>query len=312
MTKKYTTIKRQLGLIQYKHQLAISNEDKIKAKNLLTFYGYQEVITKHIDTLSLNDPNHIIYDDYVTINTIEQLINFDFALRNIIRSAAERFELTFKAALIDAVSLEYGVKRSEYLNKLNFRVGFVNSKGKSSRDYLFRKINESTNFSKEDLRPWELITKLTLGVAATYYKLSDTKVKNRVINKMLIPAFKNKFDDVLVKNFFSDLVYVMQKFRNRASHGARVYDYSPAEKNEGFKNADKIFTYISSDDNQYFSNGLFPLMAATSILRNPASSDIMNTISNEVENIKQDNSILFYYFLEVMNYPIDFWRKTSD
>ena len=130
MAKRYTTIKKQISLIQYKHGLSISSRDKERVKNLLMFYGYQEVITKHIDTLSLNDPKHITYDSYVTIDTIELLINFDFTLRNIIRSASEQFELTLKAALIDAVSLEYGVKRHEYLNKINFRVGNINKKDK--------------------------------------------------------------------------------------------------------------------------------------------------------------------------------------
>lgn len=312
MTKKYTTIKRQLGILEYKHGLAMTPDDREKAKHLLTFYGYQEVITKHIDTLSLGDPEHIIYDNYVTIDTIERLFDFDFTLRNIIRSAAERFELTFKAALIDAVSLEYGVKRSEYLDTLKFRVGRINSKGRSSRDYLFYKIDEAIEFSKEDLRPWEIINRLTLGTIATYYKLSETAVKNRVIAKMLRSQFRNDFDDVIVKNLFSDLIYLMQNFRNRASHGGRLYDYAPSGKNEGFKNAEKIFTYIQPNDTQYSSSGLFPLMVATSALNNLDPSKIMSVINAEIEDIKEFELTLFYYFLEVMNYPIDFWRETTD
>ncbi len=154
-----------------------------------------------------------------------------------------------------------------------------------------------------------MINKLTLGTVATYYKLSDSSVKNRVIEKMLTPEFQDNFSEVIIKNFFSDLIYLMQSYRNCASHGERVYDYVPSDENDGFKNADKIFTYIHSNDDQYSSSGLFPLIVSTSSLRNPAPTNILSSINLEINNIKKDELTLFYYFLEVMNYAPDFWRE---
>lgn len=277
--KKYKSIKIQLFILKNRG-LAINDEDY--AKKLLTTYGYHEVINGYQNVFRDKTQSTERFIDGASFEDIASLYIADKNLRSYLRNSLEEIELSFKTVLIDVVSNAFGVEESKYLNKLNFkkadRFSRKLNKVVSDRDWLFSQLNKklsshdkiiSHHRSKGNVPPWALIKELDFGTLKTFYVLlDDTNLKTEIVSKFLERSneFVSNIDIPTQKKFLVDLLNLSAKFRNRASHGMRIYDYEPKERGVGFK--------ILNDSNMKDS-GVYGLAMAFSLLENHASFDIL-------------------------------------
>lgn len=277
--KKYRPIKIQLQIL---NRRGLFIEDIEYAKRSLQLYGYHEIINGYQDIFRHKNQYIEKFADGATFNDIMLLFKADKHLRSNLRTSLEEIELTFKAILIDTISLEFGVKEENYLNKLNFKAAnrFNKKLNKviSDRDWLFKRINIIMHSNDEmiihyrrkgNIPPWILIKKFDFGTLKTFYTLLDNpSLKNDIISRFLDmnnQAIK-KLNLETKKQFVADLLNLTALFRNRASHGMRIYDFEPSGRNTGF-------TMFKEDNVK--DSGTYALAMAFSLLANQASTNIL-------------------------------------
>lgn len=277
--KKYRSIKIQLFILKNR---GLFIDDDESAKKLLQTYGYHEVINGYQDVFRYknNFNEHFVHG--ASFKDLAALYSADKKLRANLRNSLEEIELSFKSILIESISHAFGVEEDKYLNKLNFkkadRFSHKLNKVVSDRDWLFKQLNKKLKSRDEiiahhrmkgNVPPWALIKELDFGTLKTFYTLlDDADLKTEIVSKFL--EHKNEFvsniDIPTQKKFVVDLLNLSAKYRNRASHGMRIYDFEPQERGVGFK--------IFKDSNMKDS-GVYGLAMAFSLLANQKSFKIL-------------------------------------
>lgn len=217
-----------------KRGLTIDSIDE--AKNFLLKTTYYDVINGYKETF-LEPKSREGEEDVFIPNTkfddLLKLYELDNKMRQIALMVLLDIECNFYSALSYCISEKYGEKQADYLKKENYKEGKIQSfNRKSERENLLRKINKKIATADEqplkyykdkysNVPPWILVKALTFGELLVLYKLSSAEIKSNVI-KILIGNEPNEAD----KEFFLKSMELFNKFRNRAAHGGRMYNFN--------------------------------------------------------------------------------------
>lgn len=335
--KKYRPIDKQIEILQYNHNLTINQANKQLSHDELFYYGYHEIINGYQNAFMMNDAGQQIFDKDTRFEQLSELFRFDANIRAAIRASADFFELTFKAALSRNIAREYGTKESSYLEKTNFNPGKKNNKGRNSRDWLFEQINRLKK-NKDDLLvhhkekgeipPWILVKFLSLGASKEMFVLlSNSSLKNAITKDIISAEFIDSYGLERAKNFLTDLINLIQTFRNRSSHSNRTYDFYQTGRNVGIKNftdllKSKAFTNDELE-NVNFNKGIGAIMIGLQYINNPEPFNVLsnnisaainslftidNNITDEFGNhkITEGKNILLEYVVRSMHMPYHF------
>ncbi|WP_308553778.1 Abi family protein [uncultured Peptoniphilus sp.] len=237
--KPFTTIEDQIEILKSRNLKFL---DEVSAKKSLTFFGYYEIVNGYKDYL-LDQNNKEIFKDDATFEHLFALYNMDKDLQSAVLDATLDFELMFKAAMSYVIGEEFTSDQNSYLKKENYKTGKIHSRNDGSKYYdidsTFVKFDKILNDNKEPFKhyrdvhgntpPWILFKGATLGNMMHFFKLQRGNIKDNIISIMFgIPVEVIKADkDNIIKNLFSDLLFLVFSFRNRAAHSGRIYNYQP-------------------------------------------------------------------------------------
>ena len=239
--KPFTTIDEQVKILKDRNLKFIDVE---AAKNNLMSYGYYEIVNGYKDYLLVSsDPDE--FKDGATFEHLFSLYTMDKALQSAVVNATLEYELLLKATMSYVIGETYTSDQNQYLVKNNYKTGKIRTKYDGSKysdlDSAFIKFNKIINDDIEPFKhyrevhkntpPWSLFKGATIGNMMRFYKLQQSFVKDRITSIMFdIPLEIIKLDEKnKIKDLFSDLLSLSFKFRNRAAHSGRIYNYK-AEK----------------------------------------------------------------------------------
>lgn len=237
--KPFKTIDEQIDILKSRG-LLFENEEAAK-KHILN-YGYYEIVNAYKDFI-VDDNDKFLEGE--KFEHLFALFNLDKDLKNAVLYATLEVEMFFRTALAYHISNEFGHDEKNYLKRMNFKSGkkakdkygneiIENGKPVFEVDYMLKKFNK---ILKDNIEPykhyreihghipvWILLKGASFGNLRMLFKLSRKSIKINVIKSVLgIPQLVNLDEDT--KDLFTDLMLIVQKFRNRAAHSGRIFNY---------------------------------------------------------------------------------------
>lgn len=239
--RPFKSIDEQINILK-KRGLLFTDEEAAK-KHLLQ-YNYYEIVNGYKDCL-LETPatpeNEEAYATGATFEHLFALYKFDASLREAVLNSVLEFELVLKTAVAYIIAKHFGVDEKKYLKRTNFDSGAyvktINDKPIYEIDdllYRFKKIVRDNAQPFKHYRethahipPWILVKGASLGNMKTFYKLQKSGTKTEILAIILgIPAeVIETFQLNALKDLFSDILEILTRFRNRAAHSGRIFNY---------------------------------------------------------------------------------------
>lgn len=229
--KPFKTIDEQIEIL-HERGLDVKHPN---IKEILFKEGYYNIINGYKD-IFLEDENGENFKENARFIDIYNLYHLDRMLRNQALNACMTCENIIKTSLSYEIANHYGVKESEYLKRSNYRSRKKNGIGKKNK-YILDDVLDNLNYilkSKDEpyihyrndhnhIPPWILLKGANFWTIKTFFTLQKEDVKNAVTANILD---KNvNFIKEEDKRFLSDIIHVIYKFRNRAAHSGRIYNY---------------------------------------------------------------------------------------
>lgn len=242
MTEKvFKSIGDQIELLKSRN-LKFIDEDICKRN--LYMYGYYEIVNGYkFFLLDENETKKRNEDWYKEDSYFEQIFarfKLDKDIRNSILEATLEIECSLRSALSYTIAEKHGYKESDYLIKTHYNKGKVTRDQYGNIKYfkidqLFEKF---TNILEDDVQPikhyrdmhknvppWILLKGATFGNLVNFLKLQKANEKNKILSIISgIDEEEFKNNDAL-KSFYIDILFLCHKFRNRAAHTGRIYNY---------------------------------------------------------------------------------------
>lgn len=238
--KLFKTVDEQIQILRDRN-LDVSYP---KIKELLFKEGYYNIINGYKD-IFLDDKNNNDeeekYKDGARFIDIYNLYTIDRLLRNQAMNASVTCENIIKTSLAYEIAKKYGVEENQYLDRNNYRSRSKKSKNNKS-DYILDRVLANLNYilkSNEQpythyineqghVPPWVLLKGADFWTIKTFFTLQKTDVKNAVTASVL--GKKLDYIHEEDKRFLSDIIHLIYKFRNRAAHSGRIYNYKIVNK----------------------------------------------------------------------------------
>lgn len=253
-------------------------------------------------------------------NDLLFLYKLDKSIRNLIFNSVLEVECNFYSALSYCISEKYGEKQEVYLCKDNYKAGkFQSYNRKTERENLLRKIDKKIKDAEEqplkyyvlkygNVPPWILVKALTFGELLVLYKLSASDVKDNVF-KILLGSNPTAED----KEFFVKSLELFNKFRNRAAHGGRMYNY---KTNIEIPYREWLFDILAITKEQYNSgvgksdNGAF-LLALMNFYKNESSPvhEYIVYLNFEIKKYIEQQPFHATSIFQYLGIPFDFDDK---
>ena len=251
--KPFKTTDEQIEILKSRN-LIFENEKF--ASSILKKYSYYDIVNGYKDILldeEKSKANNDIFKDKETFEHLYSLYYFDKWMQGIIRDATLDFELVLKNAMSYIISQHFGVLENEYLNEKKYKSGKVYFDKKQNKEISeidnlierFKKITRDDiepfkHYNKEHghIPPWILFKGASLGNMKIFFKLQRSQLKREIILFILEHNTEHLEDKIRIFYNFLNLCY---KFRNRASHSGRIFNYNTSNK-------------IKIDYNDYFHN----------------------------------------------------------
>ncbi|WP_314881399.1 Abi family protein [Filifactor alocis] len=239
MKKPFTTIDQQINILKKRNLLFVDEET---AKRYLTQYNYYEIVNGYKECfLKQKDPD--IFKDNITFDHLFSLYDLDKKIQRAVRDSTLEFEMNLKAATSYVIAEKFGVDEKVYLKRTNYKSGnFINT-GNTTKNKVYeidQVLNKFNKITKENTQPfkhyrdkhghippWILVKGATLGNMKSFFKLQKSEVKNEIISIMTgipLSIIQSPIGEE-IKNLFSDTLNLCYKFRNRASHSGRIFNY---------------------------------------------------------------------------------------
>lgn len=296
MAKPYLSLNEQVTLLR-KRGLTIA--DETFTKNALSEFGYYEIVNGYKGPFIIDDEHFI---PGTTFEQIFYLFMFDQILRDGVQSSSVIFELQLRQSLARAFSIVYSERQEEYFKLENY----AKSKKQETLNTNFKKIHKIVSLNDQPFKhyredhvnvpPWIMIKGMTFGDLKRFYLLQKPDVKKIVMATMLRGAFL--LPENLEKStvFFSEMLGLIGKYRNRAAHGGRMYNYLP--KVDGKEAIISYFPLFHSNFKTssalyrqgYGSNGigtLIHILQAVPFER--ASNGLLNSVNEALELLSKTN-----------------------
>lgn len=237
--KPFKTVDEQIQIL-HDRNLDVSYP---KIKESLFKEGYYNIINGYKD-IFLDDKNkddEEKYKDGARFIDIYNLYTIDRLLRNQVMNASVTCENIIKTSLAYEIAKNYGVEENQYLDRNNYRSRSKKSNNKKS-DYILDRVLGNLNYilkSNEQpythyinehghVPPWVLLKGADFWTIKTFFTLQKTDVKNAVTASVLGKNIDYIHEED--KRFLSDIIHLIYKFRNRAAHSGRIYNYKIVNK----------------------------------------------------------------------------------
>lgn len=254
MSKPFIGLDEQIDRLKGRG-LIITNVESAKRQLLKT--SYYDLINGYKDLFLLpkKDPNE--EDRFVEGTKFEDLTRLyllDREIRHIVMRAVLDVECNFYTAISHCISEKFGEKHEEYLKMENYKRGVKQSKRNYERDNLLSRINKRINLAQErplkyykekynNVPPWILVKHLSFGELIVWYKVSPSDVKDNIIR-----SFTGLEPNDDLKEIFIKSMEFFNKFRNRAAHGGRMYNF---KTNIEIPYKREVFNVLNYDEDDY-------------------------------------------------------------
>ena len=237
--KPFKTISEQIEILKSRHLIFL---DEVTAAQHLAAHGYYEIINGYKDTF-LESSSPDFFKEGTTFEDIFALYYLDAKIRNAVMESLLFAESFLKQKLAYTLADQHGPLLTEYLNSEVFDAGnpLPYSRPRSNlfsqRDLFFQKMHkiEYRNFEpfkhyREDngnTPPWILIKGMDFGNLRTAIELLKTDDSDLLITRVMDSQLSDSLTKDEIKTTFYELIKMIHKYRNRAAHGGRVYNYFP-------------------------------------------------------------------------------------
>lgn len=227
----YTTPEQQIEKLKAQH---LKFEDEHQALELLSIYGYYNVINSYSDPYIITDEyGNKIYREGTTFEHIYSLFVLDHHLRISVMSSMIDTEEMLRAALADVISSEFGIDHKQYLKKENYR-NRKSSDPRFSLQALLKRMNDRiakvnslplTHYRDQynAVPPWILFKSLTLAELVNFARQLKPKQLALFIQRVYgvdeITAQKP-----CMKHLLFDTLHMCREYRNIVAHGGRTYN----------------------------------------------------------------------------------------
>ncbi|MGC7930556.1 Abi family protein [Lysinibacillus sp. VIII_CA] len=296
-----------------------------ETKRILLKTTYYDVINGYKDIFLVEKSNDDEEDKFLPntkFNDLLILYKLDKNIRNFIFNSVLEVECNFYSALSYCISEKYGEKYEVYLNKDNYKAGKIQAYNKKSeRENLLWKINKKIRDAEEqplkyyikkygNVPPWILVKSLTFGELLVLYKLSSADIKENVI-KILLGTTPTEEE----KEFFVKSMELFNKFRNRAAHGGRMYNY---KTNIEIPYRKWLFDLLGITKEQYNSgvgksdNGAF-MLALLNFHKNDAQRlyEFIVYLNYDLKRYIEKQPIHATNIFKYLGIPFDFYDKVT-
>lgn len=244
--KPFKSIEEQIDILKSRGLLF---EDENASKVVLMYYGYYEIVNGYQQFLCQTKN---VFNENETFEHLYAIYRLDHDLQNVILQSTLEVETLLKTALSYCIAKTYGHDQKYYLARDNYKSGkrIFNSQGdpikKDGRDLYeidtalrkFEKIIEDNiqpfKHYREDhghIPPWILFKGCSFGNIRHFYKLQRPPIKDEVISIMMSRPKEIPLTNEEAKTIFADIIFVAQKFRNRAAHSGRIIDFKADGQN---------------------------------------------------------------------------------
>lgn len=234
--KPFKTIEEQIEIL-HERGLDVKHPN---IKEILFKEGYYNIINGYKD-IFLEDESSENFKENARFIDIYNLYHLDRMLRNQALNACMTCENIIKTSLSYEIANHYGVKESEYLKRSNYRSRKKNGIGKKNK-YILDDVLDNLNYilkSKDEpyihyrndhnhIPPWILLKGANFWTIKTFFTLQKEDVKNAVTASVLGKNIDYIHEED--KRFLSDIIHLIYKFRNRAAHSGRIYNYKIVNK----------------------------------------------------------------------------------
>lgn len=318
MGKKYHSVEEQVQILRSRG-LVIEKEDENKVINILTEFGYYEIINGHkAPFIDPNDPNGKKFVPNTKFSDLYSLFSLDQTLRDAVMQSVEMFELTLRQAIASSWSKTYGTNQNSFLDTKNFRSPRNNPSKLNRLIGEFAKIvyvQEGEPFkhyrkTHHNITPWILVKALDFGTLRAWYTLLLPEVKEQVLDVMYSDRYAEISKYSERTKLFGGGLELTNKFRNRAAHGGQIYSFAPRrldgkpiiEYAEAFHNDNGISK--KEYDNGYGQTGLWMLATFFGSLRFQRAFNVLNNVNEKYTNPTIARlPLLSDYLIDILKVP---------
>lgn len=247
--KHSANINEQLALLKSRG-LIIDNP--FLASEVLSSIGYYNVINAYKQPFLVNKSSETFITG-TTFSDVYNIYEFDKRERRILQTVLEEVEQQLRQISSRKFIEEYGDDPEKYQDMTTYR-SFKNpssfKKFKSKIEYPALHDNSQPYKHYRDnykgVPLWVAMTDWDFGTLETFIRHLDIKVKTEIINEFFADVFLEtmRSDTVGIDSFFSELLVLIRNFRNRVSHGYRVYNYRPISIDKSGKHHPIIQYYV--------------------------------------------------------------------
>ena len=271
---RYISPEQQIERLKKKHLII---NDEIIAKDILTIYGYHNVISKYKKPYITYKDGSSIYKDNITFERIFSLFLFDHYLREAVIFSMLDLEEHLRGLSADIISRSFGTDHNIYLDRRNYR-----NKRVRNQSYSLKKVlEEFTDLAKSDnslikkyrekysiVPPWILFNSAYLSSLINLVYYFKAPQKEQLITAFYGLTCEDAKEDC-VKELLTSTLSICRDYRNRTAHNGTIYDYSPKStdklpKGDKLNSLEKYFPGIHNQLTQ--NHGLSILIYLLNIL----------------------------------------------
>lgn len=317
--KPFKTIDEQLDILKSRGL----NIDLENTNEILFREGYYNIINGYKD-IFIDDKYLETFVDSTSFSDIYMLYYFDKLLRDCIFNVCVNIENIIKNVIAYQISDAYGICERVYLDRSRYRSGIKMPSRNgdiyeidaviNSLKHLINSGDEPYKHYKNEhghVPAWILLKGTKFWVIKTFLKLQKSDVKNKIASNLL-----NKDLDCISeddKQFLSDIVHIIYKFRNYAAHGGRMYNLNIRTR-KSKKDSDLIKYYKPFHDKINISKDQYNLgygqsdfyafyFAAKELLSDRDYSVFNRSIIKLLKAIKNDYNDKYITILKMMGIP---------
>ncbi|KAA8371135.1 Abi family protein [Leuconostoc carnosum] len=278
--KPFKTLAEQIEILRDRN---LTFKDEVTATQYLAAHGYYEIINGYkTPFLDIDGEN---FKEGTTFEDIFALYYFDSKVRTAVMSSLEFVESFLKQKLAYLLAEKHGENYNQYISKSVFDAGNVlhrkipEKQLFTDRDLLFSKFHQICYKKYDPFKhykqkhqntpPWILVKGMDFGTLRTGIFLLNRKDKKILLNRVFNPNVVSYLTDSQLNNLFSELILIINKYRNRAAHGGRMYNYFP-DKGFTFNNllhSSNGISKTSLSKSKKHSSSLFILLHAIRLLQ---------------------------------------------
>lgn len=300
--------------------LKVSSENNAKLQ--LLKISYYDLINGYKDLFLERRKDDYLEEKYILGTEFEDLTkiyHLDRELRHIIMRESLDIECNFYTTLAYCIAEKYGEKESVYLKVNNYRKGTKQARGGYERDNLIKRINWRIKNANEhpmkhykekysNIPPWILAKHLSFGELIMWYKLSPSQIKDKVIYRFTGMQPTEDLKEIFIKS-----MELFNKFRNKAAHGGRIYNFNTNIEIPYIENFHKVLYIEKEDHNKGVGRSDFSafLLARMFLKQNDRIEPIEQIVylKSALDTYKKESPLYYDRILKELGLPTNYYDR---